>query len=87
LSSEFTWRSDYVDARSIDSKFIDIISDIAWKYGLEVVMEEGQGKVRIPGNPRVYINLDNREVDFSDVPEEFEEDIAISVQQALDDLT
>lgn len=87
MENEFEWKSDFFSSakeKDIDSKFINIISDIAWKYGFKVRSGSGIGKVRIPGETYVYIDIENKHVDFSEVPEELSEEVAIDVSNAME---
>ena len=93
MSGEYEWRAEYCNpnnmnelqlVRFIDSRFIDVISGVAWQFGFNIVQGTSKGRVRIPGETHVYINEETREVDFSEVPQEMEEDVALAVQEAME---
>lgn len=93
MVDEFSWRADYCNPKNlsgqslvdfIDSRFIDVISNVAWSFGFQVHKGDSKGKVRIPGETHVYINTETREVDFREVPKEMEEEVAVALQDAMD---
>ena len=93
MASEYTWRADYSVPKNlsgqslidfIDSRFLDIISNIAWSFGFSVHKGDSKGRVRIPGETHVYIDEETREVDFSEVPEHMETEVAMAVEEAME---
>ena len=93
MAAEYTWRASFGDPRKlsgqrlvdfIDSRFLDVITNIAWGFGFSVHEGSGHGRVRIPGETHVYINKETREVDFSEVPESLEVEVATAVEEAME---
>ena len=92
MDSEYRWTAPYAIVgtkrdveEQIDTRFIDIITNIAWKYGFNVeYAEKDKPIVKVAGEPTLYIYRDTRMVDFSEVPEEIQEEVAITVQDAME---
>ena len=73
------WRQEWkplseykkVDQQEIyNSRFINAVIDIAWKYNFAVQKSDEPEKFRFPGEEVVYIDMDNMCVDFRNCSDE-----------------
>ena len=69
----------------IDSRFLDVITEIAWRRGYEIKEEGGvnQANVRFPGEVVIWIDRVNKNINFEEVPDDEIDDLAEELDEAL----
>ncbi len=80
------WRQDHsnvaVTQEQIDSRFIDIVTDIAWRFGCKVFINESPAKDE--EDPYVTIDVGDGTVNFTNIAKGDTQKMAIEVQERID---
>ena len=93
--AEFRWSTEWKVPTSfsqkqveefIDSRFLDVITSIAWKRGYIVQRTDEPVRVRMPGEIFVFIDMENKNIDFDEVPEEDIEQLGEDLEEAMSKL-
>ena len=74
------WRKRAIT--EINSKFIDIVTDVAWKFGCKVYIDEVPDDIV---GPYVVIDIINGEVDFTNISEGETVNMAVEIQERIDE--